>query len=80
MAEPSPNRIADSLHICPAVPLAAGAADLTEVDAFDEQLDLGADELADELRSLAHANMSLMAETFIIALRNDLIGADDFLR
>jgi hypothetical protein len=49
-----------------------------EVDAFDEQLDLGSHELADELRSLQHANMSAMAETFVVALRNDLICADDF--
>lgn len=49
-----------------------------EIDAFDEQLDLGAHELAGELRSLEHANMSAMAETFFIALRDDLIGADDF--
>jgi len=49
-----------------------------EIDAFDEQLDLGSHELADELRSLEHANMSAMAEAFVIALRNDLICADDF--
>jgi hypothetical protein len=49
-----------------------------EIDAFDDQLDLGAHELAGELRSLEHANMSSMAEAFLIALRNDLIGADDF--
>jgi hypothetical protein len=57
---------ADSVH---------GAA---EIDAFDEQLDLGSQELAGELRALEHANMSGMAETFLVALRNDLIGADDF--
>lgn len=49
-----------------------------EIDAFDEQLDLGAQELAGELRSLEHENMSAMAEAFIIGLHNDLIGADDF--
>jgi hypothetical protein len=49
-----------------------------EIDAFDEQLDLGAHELAGELRSLERANMSAMAEAFLIALRSDLIGADDF--
>ena len=49
-----------------------------EIDAFDEQLDLGSHRLADELRALEHANMSAMAEAFIIALRNNLIGADDF--
>ncbi|HEY6730830.1 MAG TPA: hypothetical protein VI039_07385 [Solirubrobacterales bacterium] len=49
-----------------------------EIDAYDEQLDLGAHELATELRSLEHANMSEMASTFAAALANDLIGADDF--
>ena len=49
-----------------------------EIDAFDEQLDLGAHELAGELRSLEHANMRAMAEAFLVALRDDLIGADDF--
>lgn len=49
-----------------------------EIDAFDEQLDLGAHELADELRALEHANMSEMASSFVTALSRDLIGADDF--
>lgn len=49
-----------------------------EIDAFDEQLDLGAHELADELRALEHANMSEMASSFVTALSHDLIGADDF--
>jgi hypothetical protein len=50
-----------------------------EIDAYDEQLDLGAHELADELRSLEHANMMEMASAFITALDNDLITADDFV-
>jgi len=50
-----------------------------EIDAFDEQLDLGAHELAEELRALEHANMSDMASTFITALGADLITADDFV-
>ena len=49
-----------------------------EIDAFDEQLDLGAHELADELRVLEHSNMAAMAETFVAALAADLISADDF--
>ncbi|HET9184536.1 MAG TPA: hypothetical protein VFN82_00220 [Solirubrobacterales bacterium] len=49
-----------------------------EIDRFDEQLDLGAHELADELRALERANMAQMADAFIIALAADLIGADDF--
>lgn len=55
-----------------------GVHDETEIDAFDEQLDLGAHELADELRALEHANMTEMADSFIIALSHDLITADDF--
>jgi hypothetical protein len=51
-----------------------------EIDAFDEQLDLGSQELADQLRSMEHANMSGSAGTFISALQRDLIGADDFAR
>lgn len=49
-----------------------------EIDAFDAQLDDGAQQLAHELRSLQHENMSAMASAFIIALNNDLITADDF--
>ena len=49
-----------------------------EIDAFDEQLDIGAHALADELRALEHANMSAMADAFVAGLHADLIGADDF--
>lgn len=49
-----------------------------EIDAFDEQLDIGAHTLADELRALEHANMSAMADAFVAALWADLIGAEDF--
>lgn len=49
-----------------------------EIDAFDEQLDDGAHTLADELREMEHTNMSAMAEVFLVALRSDLIGPDDF--
>lgn len=51
-----------------------------EIDLFDEQLDLGAHELADELRALEHANMVEMADAFIAALHADLIGVEDFAR
>jgi hypothetical protein len=53
---------------------------IPEIDAYDEQLELGSRELADELRSLEHANMSEMAAVFVYALADDLIGADDFAR
>ena len=49
-----------------------------EIDAFDEQLDIGAHALADELKALEHSNMSEMADAFVAALAADLIGADDF--
>jgi hypothetical protein len=58
--------------------LGDGLHDEDEIDAFDEQLDLGAHELADELRALEHSNMAAMADTFIAALAVDLIAADDF--
>jgi ribosomal protein L37AE/L43A len=48
------------------------------IDAYDEQLDLGSLDLANELRALEHANMSEMAESFIQAMDGDLITADDF--
>jgi hypothetical protein len=48
------------------------------IEAYDEQLDRGAHELAAELRELQRANMAAMAETFVAALAADLIGADDF--
>jgi len=64
---------------CPACEWACqGVHGEDEIDAFDDQLDRGAHELADELRALEHANMSDMAEAFIAALDADLIGADDF--
>lgn len=56
----------------------AGVHDEVEIDAFDEQLDDGAHTLADELRAMEHDNMEAMTEVFLVALRNDLIGADDF--
>lgn len=49
-----------------------------EIDAFDEQLDLGAHELADELKALEQANMADMTDAFVAGLAADLIGADDF--
>lgn len=50
------------------------------VDAYDELLDLGAHEVANELRALEHANMAELAEAFTIALQRNLICADDFRR
>jgi hypothetical protein len=49
-----------------------------EIDDFDEQLDIGTRELANELKALEQANMAQFAETFVTALEADLISADDF--
>lgn len=49
-----------------------------EIDAYDDQLDRGAQELAEELRALEHANMADMVTAFVTALQTDLISADDF--
>lgn len=57
-----------------------GVHSIREIDAYDERLELGSAELAGELRSLEHANMSAMATVFFYALADDLIGADDFAR
>ncbi|MGN6558368.1 MAG: hypothetical protein ACTHLH_10210 [Solirubrobacterales bacterium] len=52
--------------------------DVVAIDAYDEQLDLGAHELADELQELERANMREMADAFFVGLWDDLITADDF--
>jgi hypothetical protein len=49
-----------------------------EIDDYDEQLDFGTRELADELRALERSNMEQVIETFVAALQADLIGPDDF--
>jgi hypothetical protein len=50
----------------------------TEIDAFDEELDLGTRMLADTLKEIEHENMRVVADTFAVALDADLISADDF--
>lgn len=49
-----------------------------EIDAFDETLDVGAEELTAELRELERERMRDVAEVFATALQADLITADDF--
>lgn len=49
-----------------------------EIDDYDEQLDIGAHELAEELLALELSNMAQMADAFSAGLAADLIGADDF--
>jgi hypothetical protein len=57
-----------------------GVHDEAAIEAYDEQLDRGAHELAAELRELQRANMAELVVTFVAALDADLIGADDFSR
>jgi len=49
-----------------------------EIDAFDEELDLGTRALSDGLKALERENMQWVADTFSAALAADLISADDF--
>ena len=49
-----------------------------EIDAFDEELDRGADALNEALKTLERECMENVAESFATALRDDLITADDF--
>jgi hypothetical protein len=49
-----------------------------EIDAFDEELDVGTRVLAGTLKELEHENMQFVADTFAAALEADLISADDF--
>jgi hypothetical protein len=49
-----------------------------EIDAFDEELDLGTQTLAEELKGIERENMKYVAETISAALEADLITADDF--
>jgi len=51
-----------------------------EIDDYDEQLDFGTRELAEELRALERSNMEQMVNSFLAALEADLIGPDDFSR
>jgi hypothetical protein len=48
------------------------------IDEYDEQLDFGTRELAEELRSLEQANMAESVDRFITALHSDLILPEDF--
>jgi hypothetical protein len=50
----------------------------TAVDEYDEQLDFGTRELAEELRALQQSNMEESVDRFVAALRADLILPEDF--
>src|SRR5512146_1159694 len=49
-----------------------------EIDAYDENLDLGTLALSEVLKALEQENMRYIVETFTTALGVDLITADDF--
>ena len=55
-----------------------GVFEQGSVDAFDEQLDKGADALLADLRRLTHANMAEEGERFLGALAADAILPEDF--
>jgi hypothetical protein len=55
-----------------------GVFDQATVDRFDERLDQATDELVDNLRTLARANMEEEIERFAEALEADAIWPDDF--
>jgi len=48
------------------------------IDDYDEQLDFGTRELAEELRALEQSNMEEAVDNFISALQADLILPEDF--
>jgi hypothetical protein len=50
----------------------------SEIDDFDEQLDLGTRALAEELQAMEQSNMQEAAFAFVSALRADLILPEDF--
>jgi hypothetical protein len=49
-----------------------------EIEAYDRELDLGTEALAELLKDLERESMRQVAENFSAALAADLIGADDF--
>jgi hypothetical protein len=51
-----------------------------EIDAYDRELDIGAEALADLLKELERESMRNVAAAFSAALAADLITADDFRR
>lgn len=51
-----------------------------EIEAYDRELDSGAEALAALLKGLERENMRELAETFVAALEADLICAEDFGR
>ena len=50
----------------------------SDVDAYDEELDRGGQELIEDLRALTRANMEEEADRFALALASDSILPEDF--
>jgi len=55
-----------------------GTFDQATVDRFDENLDMGTDQLVKDLRRMVQANMEAEAERFAAALNADAILPEDF--
>jgi hypothetical protein len=55
-----------------------GAFDQSEVDGYDEELDRGAQQLIEDLRSVTRANMEEEADRLAGALASDSILPEDF--
>jgi hypothetical protein len=77
-AEAGPDSWTVSLH-CPNCGLErSGVYAQDDVDAFDELLDKGCDELARDYRRLVRSNMEAEVERFATALLQDHILPEDF--
>ena len=69
----------EGLHVCPECEWrGVGVFDEAAIDDYDERLDFGTRELAEELRTFERANMRAFLECFTAALSADLIGPEDF--
>jgi hypothetical protein len=55
-----------------------GTYSQSEVDAYDEELDRGGQELIEDLRALTRANMEEEADRLALALSSDSILPEDF--
>jgi hypothetical protein len=55
-----------------------GTFDQATVDRFDENLDMGTDQLVKDLRRMVQANMEAEADRFAAALNADAILPEDF--
>jgi hypothetical protein len=58
--------------------LEAGTYTQAEIELLEEHLDVGVEEMIDDLRRLTHANMVVEVDRFSAALQHDLILPEDF--